>query len=187
MAREPARFGWTKLIAEETRRASSIVNMIHGVMRTALTLRMWGSFVMWVSTPLEHSLHLSQPLSPFRCSLYPNGGTFQSICLGICLVYEQAVAIELSVLFLHADNDSTHVRGDQRCGDQFPMNGRPGECDSDGGFPCCSNFGWCGISRHHCQCVGCKDYRLENQKQRLRGKQERRDHKTLYPIRLITQ
>jgi len=50
-------------------------------------------------------------------------------------------------------------RPDQRCGKYYRINGRPGHCDRFSGAPCCSRWHWCGGSRGHCFCKGCKDWR----------------------------
>eukprot|EP00927_Polykrikos_kofoidii_P039286 TRINITY_DN33703_c0_g1_i1.p1 TRINITY_DN33703_c0_g1~~TRINITY_DN33703_c0_g1_i1.p1 ORF type:complete len:981 (+),score=86.68 TRINITY_DN33703_c0_g1_i1:111-3053(+) len=51
-------------------------------------------------------------------------------------------------------------RDDMRCGSSSPLpDGSPAECDKNGKFPCCGPSGWCGISREHCSCDGCHDYR----------------------------
>jgi len=42
------------------------------------------------------------------------------------------------------------VRTDLRCGEKYPINGIPGECDPAGSHPCCSAWGWCGRTRKHC-------------------------------------
>ena len=59
-------------------------------------------------------------------------------------------------------------RTDGRCGPDFKLaDGRDGQCDpnadtfgmndgTDG--PCCSDGGWCGNSRFHCDCAGCTDF-----------------------------
>ncbi|XP_070534535.1 uncharacterized protein [Ptychodera flava] len=55
---------------------------------------------------------------------------------------------------------ATLWRPDQRCGPRYPtISNINGECDPKGGFPCCSPFGWCGISNDHCNCFNCIDYR----------------------------
>ncbi|CAE7195581.1 GCS2 [Symbiodinium pilosum] len=47
-------------------------------------------------------------------------------------------------------------RSDGRCGPQFPVAKKPGECDPYGGAPCCSPSGWCGGSPDFCDCPGCR-------------------------------
>ncbi|KAF4662856.1 hypothetical protein FOL47_006032 [Perkinsus chesapeaki] len=53
-------------------------------------------------------------------------------------------------------------RDDFQCGVGWPSDDgsqQKAECNPDGQFPCCSASGWCGISRLHCECAGCIDYR----------------------------
>ena len=50
-------------------------------------------------------------------------------------------------------------RPDLRCGKNFPVNGKPGQCNPKGQTPCCSPGGWCGNSVYHCECQGCIDYK----------------------------
>jgi len=62
------------------------------------------------------------------------------------------------------------VRKDGRCGPDFPINGKPGQCSPYGNSGwCCSPHawdyrgwftgGWCGSSWAHCKCANCIDYR----------------------------
>ena len=39
------------------------------------------------------------------------------------------------------------------------QSGLPAECNPQGGRPCCSNFGFCGITGEHCNCPTCTDHR----------------------------
>ncbi|KAK2717564.1 complement C1s subcomponent-like [Artemia franciscana] len=51
-------------------------------------------------------------------------------------------------------------RSDGRCGEDFVLeNGSPSECDPKSERPCCSAFGFCGKSKSHCTCKGCRDFR----------------------------
>ena len=51
-------------------------------------------------------------------------------------------------------------RDDDRCGNDFLLqSGLPAECNPQGGRPCCSNFGFCGITGEHCNCPTCTDHR----------------------------
>ena len=51
-------------------------------------------------------------------------------------------------------------REDGRCGNEFPLlNGRPAECNPEGGYYCCSEFGYCGSTEDHCNCPKCTDHR----------------------------
>ena len=71
----------------------------------------------------------------------------------------------------HSSNIVTVVlavrwRSDGRCGPDFAFrentndtDGLPAECDPASERPCCSDFGYCGVSTSHCTCKGCTDYR----------------------------
>ena len=51
-------------------------------------------------------------------------------------------------------------RDDIRCGPDYPLeDGRPAGCNHNGSGPCCSRWGWCGITEAHCNCKKCIDYR----------------------------
>ena len=54
-------------------------------------------------------------------------------------------------------------RDDGRCGEDYTINGKPGQCDptkeENEKGPCCSSGGWCGSSHNHCNCTTCVDYR----------------------------
>jgi len=53
-------------------------------------------------------------------------------------------------------------RPDNRCGAKYPLpDGRPGQCNPNGKWPCCSPGGWCGDSYWHCECQRCNDFRLQ--------------------------
>jgi len=66
------------------------------------------------------------------------------------------------------------VRKDGRCGPDFPINGKPGQCSPYGNSDwCCSPHawdyhngwftgGWCGSSWDHCKCANCIDYRKDS-------------------------
>ena len=45
-------------------------------------------------------------------------------------------------------------RSDGRCGRRFPVNGRPGECNPASGYPCCSKWGYCGLSTRGLRVAG---------------------------------
>lgn len=50
-------------------------------------------------------------------------------------------------------------RDDGRCGNEFPLsNGLPAKCNPDGGYHCCSEYGYCGSTEEHCNCAKCIDY-----------------------------
>ena len=52
-------------------------------------------------------------------------------------------------------------RYDGKCGSDYPLpDGTPGQCDPDGGNPCCDNFGRCGSDRTYCLCRDCVDYKV---------------------------
>ena len=50
---------------------------------------------------------------------------------------------------------------DGSCGISHPLsNGDPAQCDPESSWgPCCSAYGYCGISDDHCNCDGCVDFR----------------------------
>jgi len=54
-------------------------------------------------------------------------------------------------------------RTDGRCGHEFPLpdeSGKPGECDPNSDFFCCSKWGFCGSEAVHCSCPECVNYKL---------------------------
>ena len=60
-------------------------------------------------------------------------------------------------------------RRDGRCGKKNKLpNGTPGQCDPNVSAnkkgPCCSSKGWCGNTKRHCKCKGCKDFRTKGEK-----------------------
>jgi len=58
--------------------------------------------------------------------------------------------------------DDVDWRDDGRCGNEFPLsNGLPAKCNPDGGYHCCSEYGYCGSTEEHCNCAKCIDYRRE--------------------------
>ncbi|XP_077993991.1 macrophage mannose receptor 1-like [Glandiceps talaboti] len=50
-------------------------------------------------------------------------------------------------------------RDDGRCGVDYPLDDgeTPAECHPDS-YPCCSRYGWCGITDAHCLCPTCIDF-----------------------------
>ena len=55
---------------------------------------------------------------------------------------------------------NTLYRKDGRCGCDFKLsNGTAAQCDPESVFPCCSEFGYCGVTQEHCDCSNCIDYR----------------------------
>jgi len=40
-------------------------------------------------------------------------------------------------------------------------NGFPAQCNPHEGYPCCSEYGYCGITEEHCNCPKCTDHRIE--------------------------
>ena len=58
-------------------------------------------------------------------------------------------------------------RNDNQCGEKVlnPI-GTRAECNPYGDSPCCSEFGWCGNTKNHCECPKCiKSYKLEERKE----------------------
>ena len=53
-------------------------------------------------------------------------------------------------------------RDDYRCGHRFPLQDghTPAQCNPESEDPCCSEFGWCGKNKDHCNCKTCIDYRI---------------------------
>lgn len=71
--------------------------------------------------------------------------------------------------FLNADQSvlilNDKVRGDRRCGSEFPLpDGSASECDGNGPNHCCSKWGYCGPGADHCDCPTCKDFRSQSQR-----------------------
>lgn len=57
------------------------------------------------------------------------------------------------------------IRGDRRCGSEFPLpDGSPSECNGNGPNHCCSKWGFCGPGADHCDCPTCKDFRSKSQR-----------------------
>ena len=55
---------------------------------------------------------------------------------------------------------NTLYRKDGRCGSNFKLsNGTAAQCDPESQFPCCSEFGYCGVTQEHCDCSNCIDHR----------------------------
>ena len=52
-------------------------------------------------------------------------------------------------------------REDHRCGYRFPLQDghTPAQCNPESEDSCCSEFGWCGKTKDHCNCKTCIDYR----------------------------
>ena len=52
-------------------------------------------------------------------------------------------------------------RGDYRCGYRLPLQDghTPAQCNPKSEDPCCSESGWCGKTKDHCNCKTCIDYR----------------------------
>merc|ERR1712117_981209 len=64
-----------------------------------------------------------------------------------------------------AGSETGDWRPDNRCGANYPLpDGRPGQCNPNGKWPCCSPGGWCGDSDAHCKCSGCTDFRPQGMK-----------------------
>ncbi|XP_077981951.1 uncharacterized protein LOC144436957 [Glandiceps talaboti] len=78
-----------------------------------------------------------------------------------CMERFQSCKLDLELSFV-SFLAMTRWRDDLRCGDNFPVDNEtntPGECDPYSGWPCCSAYDWCGLSKSHCDCPGCVDYR----------------------------
>ncbi|XP_002731555.2 uncharacterized protein LOC100373550 [Saccoglossus kowalevskii] len=57
-------------------------------------------------------------------------------------------------------NRAQLYRLDHRCGPKYQtISGKPGECDPHSLYPCCSPWGWCGMTSDHCDCLSCIDFR----------------------------
>ena len=54
-------------------------------------------------------------------------------------------------------------RDDYRCGHRFPLQDghTPAQCNPESEDPCCSEFGWCGKTKDHCNCKTCIDNRTD--------------------------
>ena len=70
--------------------------------------------------------------------------------------------LTICVVFVSAQK----FRVDDRCGTSLhgtrfaALDGTmPAQCDAGGSKPCCSKYGHCGVSRGHCACPSCIDYR----------------------------
>jgi len=53
-------------------------------------------------------------------------------------------------------------RSDGSCGPKNPLpdgSGKPGECNPDSDFFCCSKWGHCGSTAEHCSCPKCVNYK----------------------------
>ena len=51
-----------------------------------------------------------------------------------------------------------YVRPDNRCGPEFPLDGKPGRCDPEAYGHCCSEYGYCGNEFAHCNCDKCVNF-----------------------------
>jgi len=73
-------------------------------------------------------------------------------------------ALLLTTVFLLCFSEGYQLnwREDGRCGNEFLLtNGFPAQCNPQEGYPCCSEFGYCGITEEHCNCPTCTDHRIE--------------------------
>jgi hypothetical protein len=63
--------------------------------------------------------------------------------------------------YVEATKTFLRYRPDDKCGGKVPELPDDGvvECNPKGDNPCCSNLGWCGNTKAHCQCPLCTDYR----------------------------
>ncbi|KAF4732790.1 hypothetical protein FOZ63_022579 [Perkinsus olseni] len=74
----------------------------------------------------------------------------------------EGMPAETTAVAINKKEQHTPWRSDFKCGAGWPSDDgtrEKSECNPDGEFPCCSTSGWCGISRLHCECPGCIDYR----------------------------
>ena len=75
-------------------------------------------------------------------------------------------------------------RGDYRCGYIFPLQDghTPAQCNPKSEDPCCSESGWCGKTKDHCNCKTCIDYRTVKMGKLLfdlyKCKYRKQDHKS---------
>jgi len=100
------------------------------------------------------------PRSAFQCVM-DKVGKAKAIAIANKKIVPGFNMNELLPAFTWATN-STDWRPDARCGAKYPLpDGRPGQCDPNGKWPCCSPGGWCGDSDDHCKCKGCTDFRLQ--------------------------
>merc|ERR1719431_1218626 len=65
----------------------------------------------------------------------------------------------------HNDSKKTWHDDWKKCGKLFPINGKPAECNPNGGMLCCSEIGYCGSSDLHCNCIGCINYGMKECKE----------------------
>merc|ERR1712117_625937 len=94
------------------------------------------------------------PRSAFQCVM-DKVGKAKAIAIANKNIVPGFNMNELLPAFTWATN-STDWRPDARCGAEYPLpDGRPGQCDPNGKWPCCSPAGWCGDSDDHCKCEGC--------------------------------
>ncbi|CAH1252244.1 Hypp9240 [Branchiostoma lanceolatum] len=104
----------------------------------------------------DHQIALNQPSISVSCpgmtgryvGVRLPGSTRRYLTLCEVQVFSNAVALPKK------------WREDRRCGAAFPAPGaNPGQCDPNSPNPCCSPYNYCGVSRNHCGCHGCVDYR----------------------------
>lgn len=59
-----------------------------------------------------------------------------------------------------------------KCGPHAPKleNGKLAQCNPDSMAPCCSEWGFCGISQGHCGCDKCVDYRPKGGDKKVKSK-----------------
>ncbi|KAL5271775.1 hypothetical protein ACHWQZ_G000090 [Mnemiopsis leidyi] len=78
-------------------------------------------------------------------------------CIRLCTDYKRIVRE------WNESNGTLKWRYDGKCGGENVLpDGRPGQCDPDGDYPCCKKWpdGVCGNNEEHCLCSDCLDYRI---------------------------
>jgi len=101
-------------------------------------------------------------ISPnYCCSKFGFCGPGQDHCeCPECVDYRQSPAARDNLV-----SAGGKVRGDRRCGNEFPLaDGSPSECEGEGPNHCCSKWGFCGPGADHCSCPECKDFRSQSQR-----------------------
>lgn len=86
--------------------------------------------------------------------------------------FEEETKLQLKLINFDPVNKTfQRFRSDFKCGPGAPdlPDDQVVECNPRSRMPCCSSLGWCGITRTHCVCSTCVDYR----KVRKQRKQQR--------------
>ncbi|CAI4224172.1 unnamed protein product [Auanema sp. JU1783] len=104
------------------------------------------------------------------CGKYGYCGSGQEFCsCPECIDYGSDPMLILQEPVKPTQKDITWYTADAgdgkrgRCGREVPpLNGKPPTCNPDDiTAHCCSNGGYCGSSKDHCECVGCVDFAKE--------------------------